>query len=263
MQKRRLSGRRPLLLAVGAGVTVAALAAGMTSAFAATVFSDDFNDGNTTGWSKSGGTWSVVRRLAACSSSPTPAARSPAQFAGQTSWTNYTVQARVKPPSFGSSSALVGLAARATSSTKFYRLALLAPDRAELQAVNGSSVTVDRLRRRWTSAPAPGTRCASRSAAAPSAASSTARQIALRQQQPVGAGRIGLQTAYASGGFDDVTGRLVRRRHPDHAAADHHSATHHAASRPTTPAARRLADAHRQPEGRTPRSRSPAPSTAG
>ena len=259
MQKRRLSGRRPLLLAVGAGVTAAALTAGMTSAFAATVFSDDFNDGNTSGWSKSGGTWTVDGSgVLNQSNAGSELAR---QFAGQTSWTDYSVQARVRPTSFGSSSALVGLAARSTSSTKMYRLALLGSGRAELQAVNGSCVTA-------IGSAALGVGTGTWYTLRIETSGSTIRgfvngtQIASGSNSLAGAGRIGLVTAYASGGFDDVTGRLVRRRHPDHTATDDHSATHHAAADHHT-AAGWLADADRQPEGGRHDRRSPARSTAG
>jgi hypothetical protein len=108
---------------------VAALAAGtMTSAFAATVYSDTFSDGDAAGWSKSGGTWAVADGAFTQSSTSSELAR---QFAGQTAWTDYQVQARVRPTGFGSSGALVGIAARASSSTKMYRLALLGSGRAD------------------------------------------------------------------------------------------------------------------------------------
>ncbi|MET7965522.1 hypothetical protein [Micromonospora sp. NPDC005305] len=49
MQTSRARLRRPLLLAAGAGITAAALAAGtVPSAFAATVFSDTFSDSRIT-----------------------------------------------------------------------------------------------------------------------------------------------------------------------------------------------------------------------
>nr|WP_225854071.1 pectate lyase [Micromonospora sp. ALFpr18c] len=125
------------------------------------------------------------------------------QFAGQTSWTNYSVQARVRPASFGSSGALVGLAARSTSSTKMYRLALLGSGRAELQAVNGSSITAIGSASLGVST---GTWYTLRI----ESSGSTIRgfvngtQIAAGSNSLSGAGRIGLVTAYASGGFDDV-----------------------------------------------------------
>ncbi|MGV9211535.1 pectate lyase [Micromonospora sp. RB23] len=193
--------RRPLVLAVCAGVTVAALAASMTSAFAATIFTDTFSDGDASGWSKSGGTWAVDGAgVFLQSNAGSELAR---QFAGDTGWTNYSVQARVRPTSFGSSGALVGLAARSSSSTRMYRLALLGSGRAELQAVNGSSVTT------IGSAPL-GVTTGTWYTLRVEASGSTIRgfvngaQIASGSNSLVGAGRIGLVTAYASGGFDDV-----------------------------------------------------------
>ncbi|WP_433118251.1 pectate lyase [Micromonospora sp. CA-246542] len=193
--------RRPLVLAVCAGVTVAALAASMTSAFAATIFTDTFSDGDASGWSKSGGTWAVDGAgVFQQSNAGSELAR---QFAGDTGWTDYAVQARVRPGSFGSSSALVGLAARSTSSTRMYRLALLGSGRAELQAVNGSSVTA------IGSAPL-GVTTGTWYTLRVEVNGSTIRgfvngaQIASGSNSLAGAGRIGLVTAYASGGFDDV-----------------------------------------------------------
>ncbi|MFG2102584.1 pectate lyase [Micromonospora echinaurantiaca] len=202
MQSRHRTRRRALLLAVGAGATVAALAAGMTtSAFAATVFTDTFSDGDTAGWSKSGGTWTATDGAVNQSNAGSELAR---LFAGQTGWTDYQVQARVRPGGFGSSSALVGLAARASGSTKMYRLALLGNGRAELQAVNGSQIAAIGSASIGVSA---GTWYTLRI----EANGSTIRgfvngtQIAAGSNGLVGAGRIGLVTAYASGSFDDVT----------------------------------------------------------
>ncbi|MGC3859960.1 pectate lyase [Micromonospora chersina] len=202
MQTSRARLRRPLLLAVGAGATVAALAAGMgTSAFAATVFSDTFSDGDAAGWSKSGGTWAVTNGAFTQSSTASELAR---QFAGQSGWTDYQVQARVRPTGFASSSALVGLAARASSSTKMYRLALLGSGRAELQAVNGSQITS--LGSASVGA-ATGTWYTLRI----EASGSTIRgyvngtQVGGGSDTMTDAGRIALVTAYAAGSFDDVS----------------------------------------------------------
>ncbi|MEU4368818.1 pectate lyase [Micromonospora chersina] len=202
MQTSRARLRRPLLLAVGAGATVAALAAGMgTSAFAATVFSDTFSDGDAAGWSKSGGTWAVASGAFTQSSTASELAR---QFAGQSGWTDYQVQARVRPTGFASSSALVGLAARASSSTKMYRLALLGSGRAELQAVNGSQITS--LGSASVGA-ATGTWYTLRI----EASGSTIRgyvngtQVGGGSDTMEDAGRIALVTAYAAGSFDDVS----------------------------------------------------------
>ncbi|GAB3171521.1 hypothetical protein GCM10027259_06820 [Micromonospora palomenae] len=190
------------MLAVGAGAAVAVLAAGMGgSAFAATVFSDTFADGDASGWSKSGGTWAVSGGVFSQSSASSELAH---QFAGQTGWTDYQVQARVRPDGFGSSTGLVGVAARSSSSTKMYRLALLGSGRAELQAVNGSQITALGSASVGASA---GTWYTLRI----EATGSTIRgfvngtQIASGSNSLVSAGRIGLVTAYARGSFDDVT----------------------------------------------------------
>ncbi|MGW4155282.1 pectate lyase [Micromonospora chersina] len=202
MQTSRARLRRPLLLAVGAGATVAALAAGMgTSAFAATVFSDTFSDGDAAGWSKSGGTWAVTNGAFVQSSTASELAR---QFAGQSGWTDYQVQARVRPTGFASSSALVGLAARASSSTKMYRLALLGSGRAELQAVNGSQITS-------LSSASVGAATGTWYTLRIEASGSTIRgyvngtQVGGGSDTMADAGRIALVTAYAAGSFDDVS----------------------------------------------------------
>jgi pectate lyase len=135
--------RHKLLIAAGAGATAVALVAGLTgAAYAATLFSDDFNDGNSSGWSKSGGTWSVVTDGSGALEQTDNGSERARQFAGDTGWTDYQVQARVKPVSYNGSGRVVALAARSSSATKMYRLALLNSGRAELQAVNGSAVTV-------------------------------------------------------------------------------------------------------------------------
>ncbi|MFI2651231.1 hypothetical protein [Micromonospora fulviviridis] len=59
----RNATRRSGLAAAATGAQAAAVmvVVGLpTTAVPATVFSDNFEDGNTDGWSKSGGTWTVV-----------------------------------------------------------------------------------------------------------------------------------------------------------------------------------------------------------
>ncbi|MGN9910792.1 pectate lyase family protein [Phytohabitans sp. LJ34] len=117
--------KRKRLAAAGlAGALAAALVAfGTTNAFADTLLSDDFQDGNSNGWSKSGGTWSVVTdgSLAYRQSGTSSDARS---LAGATTWTDYSVQARVKPTGFGAANRYAGLIARAQSSSNYYALVL-------------------------------------------------------------------------------------------------------------------------------------------
>ena len=133
--------RRWLLAAGSAAFLAAAIVVSATAASAATLFSASFEDNTIGSWSKSGGTWSVVADGSPWPASPAPRSENARLFAGSTSWTAYTVQARVKPLSLGSGG-LVALLARASGSTKFYRLALLAGNQVQLQVVNGCAVTV-------------------------------------------------------------------------------------------------------------------------
>jgi len=109
-------------LAVGLSVAVTALVFTVGAvANAATLFSDDFNDGNANGWTTSGGSWSVSSGV--YSQSGTSA--SAKALAGSTTWTTVTVSARVRPNTFSTSSSRgVGIAARAQSTSNFYALVL-------------------------------------------------------------------------------------------------------------------------------------------
>ena len=75
------------------------------------LFSDNFNDGNASGWTTTSGSWSVV-------TDGTPVYRvgtnggNVRSNAGNTAWTNYSVQARIKPLSFSSSLRPLGEPAR-------------------------------------------------------------------------------------------------------------------------------------------------------
>src|SRR5262245_20906300 len=97
-----------------------------------TLFSDNFEDGNANGWTKSGGSWSVVSdgSLVYRQSSTASDARA---RAGSTSLTNYAVQARVKPLAFNGSNRFVGLIARAQSMTSYYLLALTNNNQLQLR----------------------------------------------------------------------------------------------------------------------------------
>ncbi len=127
-----------------AGVAVAALTATVvaaSTASAATLFSASFEDDSIASWSKSGGTWSVASDGSLVARQSSASSENARLFNGTTSWTAYAVQARVKPLTLGAGG-LVGLLGRASGSTKFYRLALLPGNQVQLQAVNGSAVTV-------------------------------------------------------------------------------------------------------------------------
>ncbi|MEW2379482.1 LamG domain-containing protein [Micromonospora sp. NPDC047812] len=192
--------RWPVVGGAVAVLTAASLVLSPTAG-AATAFSADFEDGSIAGWSKSGGSWSVVpdgSQVARQSSTSSENAR---LFNASTALTDYTVQARVRPVSLGANG-FVGLLARASGSTTFHRLALL-PGRVELQAVNGGSVTVLGSSARTVSNGTWYTLSLTASGSVVSA-SVDGTQFASRSASGPAAGRIGLQTAYSSASFDDV-----------------------------------------------------------
>src|SRR5688572_6142542 len=120
---RRLRRTWALLGAAVLALTAAAVTLA-PAASAATEFSDTFESGAASGWSKSGGTWTVVADGSQVLRQTNAGSENARDFNGSSSWTNVTVQARVKPLSLGSGG-FVGLLARAAGSTRFYRLALL------------------------------------------------------------------------------------------------------------------------------------------
>ncbi|WP_249999398.1 pectate lyase [Actinoplanes sp. M2I2] len=205
MSSLTLSGkrwRRPALasgLAAAAALLVTAVGANH-SAYAATVFSADFESGSS-GWSKSGGTWTVVADGSQSLRQTNAGSENARQFAGATSWTDYTVTARVKPLAFGSGG-FAGLLARSKSSTTFYRLAL-SSGQAQLQAVNSGNVTVLGTASRPVATGTWYTLSLSVSGSTITGAVDGAT-VGSGSSSVAASGRIGLQTAYASAGFDDV-----------------------------------------------------------
>ena len=194
---RRLAGVGGLVTVVTAG-----LVATVTSAEAATVFSATFESGGTSGWSKSGGTWTVVADGSQTLRQTNAGSANARVFAGESAWTDYTVAARVKPLSFGSGG-FAGLLARSRSSTTFYQLALLT-GQAQLQAVNSGSVTVLGSASRSVSA---GTWYSVSLSVTGSTITGSVdgATIGSGTSAVSPGGRIGLQTVSASAGFDDVT----------------------------------------------------------
>ncbi|HTJ36081.1 MAG TPA: family 16 glycoside hydrolase [Dactylosporangium sp.] len=199
--RARLRSRRWLVAAAAAALAVGVVTA-TQAAFADTAFSANFEDGSTSAWSKSGGTWTVVTdgsKVLQQSNATTNNARF---FAGDSNWTDYTVQARVKPLSLGSGG-FAGLLARASGATTFYRLALLPGNAVQLQAVNSGSVTVLASASRTVSTGTWYTLSLTVKGTQISAAvDGTA--VGSGTSSVVAKGRIGLQTAYSTAGFDDV-----------------------------------------------------------
>ncbi|HYH02333.1 MAG TPA: family 16 glycoside hydrolase, partial [Bacillota bacterium] len=90
---------------------------------AAELFSDDFEDGNSTGWSKSGGSWSVVNDGTQVFKQSSTSSNAYA-YTGNSVWTNYTVEAKVKALSFNGTARSFGITARYTSTSNYYYLSL-------------------------------------------------------------------------------------------------------------------------------------------
>lgn len=199
MYQLRRTAVRSAVAFVAIVTTTMALAAGQASA--ATLFADDFEDGDTAGWSTSGGTWNVVSdgTLALRQSTSAADAR---VYTGGVTWSSYTVQVRVKPITFAVDSH-IGLLARVGSATTFYRLALMVGNQVQLQAVNGASVTVlastthtiDTLVWYTIALELDGTTVRGLIDGVP---------VVQGTGTHTGSGKVGLQTVFATASFDDV-----------------------------------------------------------
>ncbi|WP_329103090.1 pectinesterase family protein [Micromonospora sp. NBC_01699] len=199
--------RRTLLTIATAAITAALLAltqlGGAQSALAATLFTDDFSDGDTAGWSKSGGTWSVVGDDGQALQQAKGDTDNARLFAGSTSWTDYTVQARVKPVSLPADGA-VALLARAAGSTTYLRLALLPGNQVRLESVRSGAATVLGSASRPVTV---GTWYTLKIEVGGSAVRGylDGALVASGTGTIGGTGRIGVQTRYATARYDDVT----------------------------------------------------------
>jgi|tagenome__1003787_1003787.scaffolds.fasta_scaffold20963451_2 hypothetical protein len=199
---KQLRSLRPLAL-VSAAVFGFAAVATAQFASAATAFSANFEDGNIGSWSKSGGTWTVVSDGSKALQQSKAGTDNARIFAGDSGWTSYTVQARVKPLALGSGG-FVGLLGRSTSSTTFYRLALLPGNQVQLQAVNSGAVTVLGSASRTVATGTWYTLALTVNGTSISG-SLDASTIATASSTAITKGRIGLQTSLSSANFDDVT----------------------------------------------------------
>lgn len=189
---------RPKLVAAMSVATATALVAVMvTSASAATLFSDDFNDGNANGWTKSGGSWAV----AGGEYQQTGTGADAKAQAGSTSWTAQSVSARVRPLAFGNSSRSVGVQARAQNMTNFYSLVLTGSGSVQLRrTVGGGTTTLA------SAAIGSGTWFTLQLNASGASLSGSVNgvQLVSASDSALASGRAGLITSYASAAFDDV-----------------------------------------------------------
>lgn len=194
---RQSRNRTRIAFAAGVAATVTALVFTIgAAANAATLFSDDFNDGNASGWSTSGGTWAVVSGAYTQSGSSASAKA----LAGNTAWTTVTVAAKVRATTFGNSTSRgIGIAARAQSTSNFYAL-VLTPTAVQIR--KGATTTL-------ASAPfstATGTVYTLSLSATGSAlvGSVNGAQLVSASDGSYATGRIGLMANYTAGAFDDV-----------------------------------------------------------
>jgi PelA/Pel-15E family pectate lyase len=110
---------------------------------AATIWSDNFNDGNASGWSTQNGSWSVVQdngNYVYYQSSSNEGRAS----AGSQSWTNYTIEAKVKVDNFNGSNR-VYVAGRYKDGNNYYAASLYNSSGGKLEIrkkVGGSSSTL-------------------------------------------------------------------------------------------------------------------------
>ncbi len=110
---------------------------------AATLFSDNFNDGNADGWATQNGTWSVVEDSGSYVYYQSSTSEGRAS-SGASTWINYSVQARVKVDNFnGSNRAYV--CARYGDGNNYYAASLYNSSGGKLEIrkkVGGSSTTL-------------------------------------------------------------------------------------------------------------------------
>jgi Fibronectin type III domain len=133
----RIDRKKKIALSI-AGAILAAIVGFGVSAQNQTLFSDDFQDGNANGWTRSSGSWSIVTDGSLAYRQSGTSADSNART-GSSSWTNYSVQARVKPTAFNGADRYAGVTARVVNSNHYYFFALQNGNRLILGKRAGSS----------------------------------------------------------------------------------------------------------------------------
>src|ERR1051325_11071209 len=128
-----------------AGLLTVALVSIATVAQGATLFSDNFDDGNANGWPQAAGTWSVVQDSGSFVYSMSALGTEGRTMTGSQSWTDYAVEARVKVTNFGGSNRVL-LAGRLLDFNNYYAASLFNSSGGGTleirRKVNGSSATL-------------------------------------------------------------------------------------------------------------------------
>jgi pectate lyase len=195
--------RHGLLAVLGAALIALTLVLGLTgSAQAATLFSDDFEGGTATGWSASGGSWSVATDESQVYRQAGTGADARA-LTGTATWTDYAVQARVKPTAFSGSNRFAAVLARVQSNTSYYYLALRSNNTVELKRLDGGSSTALDTASLTVAA---GTSYTVRLEVSGSALRGYVNGALVTEASDSrwAAGRIGVATFYTAANFDDV-----------------------------------------------------------
>ncbi|SDT74959.1 pectate lyase family protein [Actinoplanes derwentensis] len=201
--------KRKVAIATGMAAVVAGMGAVATVSFAgaddatAVGFTDSFEDGDTAGWTKSGGTWSVVSDGSKVLKQAKTGTTLSRQFAGSTDWADYTVSAKVEPLSV-SAGGFAALVARSTSSTSYYRLALSGTNKVRLESVKSGTITV-LGEAALTVTPGAVYNLGLTAKGNSLTGSVNGASILSATATTFGKGRIGLQTFDATAQFDDVT----------------------------------------------------------
>lgn len=199
--RRRRIRRRWIAVPALASIGVASAVAWTVSAHASTLLRVDFESGKGS-WSRSGGSWSLATDASRVLRQSKDSSDNARLFRGSKSWTRYTVTARVKARSLARPDSAVAVLAHARSSTSFDRVALLGSGQAQLQAVHSGRVTV------LGTLTLGGTTGSWHTVRLQESGTKVSGWVDGRLvgtgASESGAGRIGLQTMFATADFDDV-----------------------------------------------------------
>jgi pectate lyase len=138
---RRRVRRRWIAVPAVTATAVAGAVAWTVGASASTLLNVDFDSGAGS-WSTSGGNWSLVTDGSRALQQSSTAGDNARKFSGSTSWTTYTLQARVKTLALPRSESGAAVLAHATANTSYDRVVILASGQAQLQSVHSGDVHV-------------------------------------------------------------------------------------------------------------------------
>ncbi|MEU8106819.1 pectate lyase [Nonomuraea muscovyensis] len=202
MRQRTATRTGSLLAALAAAIAAMLLGAlaMVPSASAATLFGDDFEDGDAAGWSRSGGSWSVVTDGSRAYRQSGISAD--ARAVAGSGWSGQSVQARVKPIAFNGTGRYAAVLARAQSTSAYYFLGLGDGGVVLGKRAGGGPVTLASA----TAAVTPGTWYTLRLEAFGTSLRGFVDgvEVVSATDAAYSSGRAGLAGYYASASFDDV-----------------------------------------------------------